>query len=262
MEKVLAFADDLSSGADTAWAWVCAQSWPGWRVDVVTVDGAISVDSTNGTWQAWVPGTPRQAPDGTAIAGVQHLVVGGDARSELAAVRADLMVAGPRGTGILKRLHIGSVVESLLGRSISPLLIARDPVPVRHALLAVDGSVHARQATELLGSMPWLPSVHVTVIGVDEGDHAIGSAVDAAANALAGVAAGVDRRILDYDEQSITVNVRYQIDEYLKDHHFDLLVLGTKGLHGVERLRLGSVADYFVHHAPCSVLLVHDESAD
>ncbi len=36
----------------------------------------------------------------------------------------------------------------------------------------------------------------------------------------------------------------------------DILAMGSRGLGSVERLMLGSVSDYVVHHAPCPVLVV------
>jgi nucleotide-binding universal stress UspA family protein len=38
----------------------------------------------------------------------------------------------------------------------------------------------------------------------------------------------------------------------------DLIVTGTRGLHGVERVILGSVARNVLLHAPCSVLVVRN----
>lgn len=38
----------------------------------------------------------------------------------------------------------------------------------------------------------------------------------------------------------------------------DLIVLGRRGLRGLKELLLGSVSNYVVYHAPCSVLIVQE----
>ena len=46
-------------------------------------------------------------------------------------------------------------------------------------------------------------------------------------------------------------------DEIIKAaHEDDLIVIGSKGRTGLDRLLMGSVAENVVRHAPCSVLLV------
>ena len=47
-------------------------------------------------------------------------------------------------------------------------------------------------------------------------------------------------------------------DSFLAEHRCDLVVVGTKGLTGSKRLRLGSVADYLAHHVRSSILIVRD----
>jgi nucleotide-binding universal stress UspA family protein len=42
-----------------------------------------------------------------------------------------------------------------------------------------------------------------------------------------------------------------------EDLEADLLVVGNRGMTGVRRYLLGSVADRVAHHAPCSVHIVH-----
>jgi nucleotide-binding universal stress UspA family protein len=37
----------------------------------------------------------------------------------------------------------------------------------------------------------------------------------------------------------------------------DLIVMGSRGRTGLSELVLGSVSNYVMHHAPCSVLIVH-----
>ena len=52
-----------------------------------------------------------------------------------------------------------------------------------------------------------------------------------------------------------------EIIAYAKLHEADLIVCGTHGRHGLNRLVLGSVAERVVHDAPCAVLTVKTESA-
>jgi nucleotide-binding universal stress UspA family protein len=43
---------------------------------------------------------------------------------------------------------------------------------------------------------------------------------------------------------------------YAREHHIDLIVLGTHGRRGVRHLVMGSVAEHVVRTAPCAVLTV------
>jgi nucleotide-binding universal stress UspA family protein len=42
-----------------------------------------------------------------------------------------------------------------------------------------------------------------------------------------------------------------------RERQADLVVVGSRGLTGLPRLVLGSVARNVLYHAPCSVLIVH-----
>jgi nucleotide-binding universal stress UspA family protein len=48
------------------------------------------------------------------------------------------------------------------------------------------------------------------------------------------------------------------IVDFAKDNGIDLIVMGTLGKSGIEKLLLGSVADRVIRHAPCPVLVVKD----
>lgn len=48
--------------------------------------------------------------------------------------------------------------------------------------------------------------------------------------------------------------------DFPKDHHSDLIVIGTTGLSSVERFVLGSVTNYVNRNAPCDVLVVRTEN--
>lgn len=51
-------------------------------------------------------------------------------------------------------------------------------------------------------------------------------------------------------------NPNLRICEEIKNQNVDLIVLGRRGHSGLSEIFLGSVSNYVVHHAPCSVLIV------
>ncbi|HEY9637269.1 MAG TPA: universal stress protein [Coleofasciculaceae cyanobacterium] len=50
----------------------------------------------------------------------------------------------------------------------------------------------------------------------------------------------------------------HEICKAAKEWHADLIVVGRRGLTGLTEAILGSVSNYVVHHAPCSVLVIQD----
>jgi nucleotide-binding universal stress UspA family protein len=49
------------------------------------------------------------------------------------------------------------------------------------------------------------------------------------------------------------------IRDLAKDWNADLIVMGRRGLNILTEVFLGSVSNYILHHAPCSVLVIHGE---
>lgn len=45
-----------------------------------------------------------------------------------------------------------------------------------------------------------------------------------------------------------------------KELAVDLIIMGSRGLSGLKELFVGSVSNYVLHHAPCSVLIVRPQS--
>lgn len=54
---------------------------------------------------------------------------------------------------------------------------------------------------------------------------------------------------------------RHAIVDEAKAWEADLIVLGSHGRRGLDRLLLGSVAEAVAHHAPCSVEIVRERAA-
>jgi nucleotide-binding universal stress UspA family protein len=47
-----------------------------------------------------------------------------------------------------------------------------------------------------------------------------------------------------------------------REHHADLIVMGTHGRTGLTRLLMGSVAEYVMRHAPCPVLAIRPGASE
>lgn len=78
--------------------------------------------------------------------------------------------------------------------------------------------------------------------------------------------------LTSYQEKATKANIEadyYQcqgspartICELAKEYNCDLIVIGRRGRSGISEMFLGSVSNYVLHHAPCSVLTIQ-KSAD
>lgn len=260
--KRITFGDDRSPGADIAWGWIAAQVWPGWMLDVVTVtdpDPEIASLFTHAPLHEFAPERPRTAPESSGMTEVRHLTTAYDPRIVLCEKHdSDLIVVGARGRGLLKSMHIGSTAEWLMRCPGTPLVIARAALPVRRVVVCADGSGHARRAVDVLASMPWISGCEVDIVTIVEGEDEVGAAAHEAAEVLRAAGAHATIRVIEPDVMSITVNARYRILDLIDQLQPDLVVMGTKGVTGLPRLVVGSVAGAVVHAAPCSVLLARD----
>ncbi|AFZ48567.1 UspA domain-containing protein [Cyanobacterium stanieri PCC 7202] len=54
----------------------------------------------------------------------------------------------------------------------------------------------------------------------------------------------------------LTGNIASEICELAEEWDADLIVTGRRGLKGLGEALLGSVSNYIVHHAPCTVLVI------
>ena len=74
--------------------------------------------------------------------------------------------------------------------------------------------------------------------------------------------------LTSYQQKAIAENVQVDqcqcqgspartICKLAKEHDCDLIVIGRRGRTGLAEMLLGSVSNYVLHHAPCSVLTIH-----
>ncbi|MFZ4812596.1 MAG: universal stress protein [Ilumatobacteraceae bacterium] len=251
--KTLVLGDDASIAADLAWLWINCHEWPGWRLELVTADATTDhrVDSDADELRPWTPPHPRRRFTESQLAEVVDLTCEMDPRLALSRP-TDLLVVGRRGPGLAKRMHLGSTAEWLMAHPPAPMLIARHGRQTHTAVLCADGSPHALAAATALCGLPWISEVAVTIASVDDGRVDVGHAVAAVADLVAATGARVSRR----DPRG---EPTHELLALLEDEQPDLVVLGTRGLTGIHRLRVGSTAGVIAHAVECSVLLACDE---
>ncbi len=64
---------------------------------------------------------------------------------------------------------------------------------------------------------------------------------------------------VEFQTEILTGRVKEVIIEEAKKIGADLIVLGSHGYGFLDRVLLGSISDFVVHHAPCSVLVVRED---
>lgn len=253
---LLVFGDDGKPSSDTAWRWITAHTWPGWSVDVVTAD----TDASHIEWGAPIRTAPWDPPwtrdSGDLDAGqIRFLTASADPRALLADASADLMVVGIKPSGPLSARLTGSTTEWLLHHPPSPLAIIRRTSPVVRVLVCVDGSPHAAKALETFASLPFAASSTTTLLAVDDGRTDTAS--------TEGAARALDGRVADVAVSHASGDPTEEILGAVETTRADLVVLGTRGLTGWKRLRLGSTASAVVRSTGSDSLVAcvaHDPS--
>jgi nucleotide-binding universal stress UspA family protein len=190
---------------------------------------------------------------------------------------ADLIVAGSRGHGPIASLVLGSVSAELVDHAPCPVLVARRPSAQR-VLFASDGSLPASDAEDVLTRWRIFDGATMRVVSVAEVVRpwhtglaptmyrqvvdAYGKDFEAAKSEHEAVARGAAGR-LEVAGRNVDATVRVgdaaaEILEEASIWQADLIVLGSRGLTGLSRLLLGSVARNTLQGTESSVMIVHD----
>jgi nucleotide-binding universal stress UspA family protein len=189
--------------------------------------------------------------------------------------QADLLMVGASESPRLAKVF-GSTADRVVRKSTRPVLVLRGalPVPPRRVLLPVDLSPLSadafRRGLDLLAQMDPRGSSQVEALFVmTEFDRQLltpkGQPEASEASALAELDRFVKRHGADAGrEVKPRVGLGYVEEEILArafDWEPDLIVLGTHGAGGFERMLLGSVASGVVRNGKASVLVVPPEAA-
>lgn len=189
----------------------------------------------------------------------------------------DVILVGSRGLSDPKGFLLGSISRRLVPRATRPVLVVKRPLPALHKILiAVDGSRHAKAAVRFVRDRLPPETDHVTLVSVVPpvvtelaaevltADQLASMTKPARANAEAVVRESRDVLLREGWPVHTEVRSGHPAETLLRcveEMQPDLLVAGSRGLRGRDRLVLGSVSDSLLKYAPCSVLIVQGRHA-
>jgi nucleotide-binding universal stress UspA family protein len=193
-----------------------------------------------------------------------------------------LIVLGSRGKGRIRRLLMGSVSDSVVRHAHCPVLVVRWKPVVFPAkiLLATDGSEDAVLAAQSAADLAarTRSELHVTHVGKVL-SHGVGVKASYVGGEVGPLPAD-SQELLDKESKELLEAQLTRMREAggsVTEAHLmsgradeeiiflaegvgaDLVVVGSRGLGGIRRARLGSVADSVVRHTHCPVLVVRRE---
>jgi nucleotide-binding universal stress UspA family protein len=194
--------------------------------------------------------------------------------------RAQLILMGSHGRGAVGRLLVGSTAQAVLRHAECSVQIIRSSQTEKTAqhegmrvLIPTDGSEYAEAALQSVADRPWPKGSEFKVIASPEYPVMVGeypyfapaqlselakSSRDHAAEAAktgAGVLTKAGLKVVSaVTEPSDTPS--HAILAASELWHADLIVLGSHGRRGFDRLVLGSVSETVALHAKCSVEVV------
>lgn len=194
-------------------------------------------------------------------------------------LRADLIVVGSRGLGVAASALVGSVSAALVDHASCPVLVARGP-HVSRILIATDGSQSAEAIPSVLLAWNVFREAPVQVLSV-----APSSTDRERAVILSGLVGGdetpvdasheIDRHRLMAGEMARRLvaggrkaegairigEAAPQIEAAAVEWGADLIITGSRGLSGLQRLLMGSVAHHVLLHSRSSVLVMRGHVA-
>jgi len=192
-------------------------------------------------------------------------------------IDADLIVVGSRGRGPIRSMLLGSVSAEVTNESRRSVLVARGK-NVSRVLVATDGTECSLVIPEVLATwdaLRGLEAIALSVTPVDSptfellislytfGEEPLESQREELRKRHRDYAAQMAQRLVGLG-MSTKAEVRsgdaaHEIVTAAAERQADLIITGSRCLHGVDQWLLGSVARNVVLHAHASVLVIRDK---
>jgi nucleotide-binding universal stress UspA family protein len=245
--------------------------------------GSVSVAfDTGGVEQEVIERLKRQSEEWAAETGefvdaAETAVVSGKPREEILDYASghgvDLLAMGTHGRTGIRRYVIGSVTEHVLRRAEAPVLTARadeeaNGGDISRVLVPTDGSDAAGAAVDHAVAVADACGAAVRVLSVVDtralaaqselapSDVVIESLEERSEHAISEVAERCEAAGLSVETAVARGPPSQAICEDAEESGADLVVMGTRGRSGLDRVLLGSVTERTVRHAPVPVMAV------
>ncbi len=231
----------------------------------------VVIERLNGRCEEWV------ATTGEFVDAAETAVHTGTPREAVLDYAAehdvDLLAMGTHGRTGIRRYAIGSVTEHVLRRAAAPVLTARADEPadggeVARVLVPTDGSEatdaavdHAVAVAGACGAALRILSVVDTRALAAQSDLAPSNAVvESLEERSERAVSEAAERCVEAGLSAETATARGPPSQAIcadaAEHDADLVVMGTRGRSGLDRVLLGSVTERTVRHAPVPVMAV------
>lgn len=250
--------------------------------------GSVSVAfDTGGIEQEVIERLQRQSEawaeeTGEFVDATETAVHSGKPREEILDYAAehgiDLLAMGTHGRTGIRRYVIGSVTEHVLRRAEAPVLTARadedaDGGEVDRVLVPTDGSEAAEAAVDHAVAVADACGAAIRVLSVVDtralaaqselapSDVLVESLEERSEHAVNEVAERCEAAGLSVETAVARGPPSRAICEDAEESGADLVVMGTRGRSGLNRVLLGSVTERTVRHAPVPVMAVPGEES-
>jgi nucleotide-binding universal stress UspA family protein len=177
--------------------------------------------------------------------------------------KSDLIVIGRRGITRLERALMGSVTAKVIGHSQrNVLVVPRDSIiKWENIVVTTDGSKYSEAAakeavalTKFWGEKCVLHAIAVTRKSATEDRIQISN------NALREIQLNAKKENIKVDTLLVKgkphESIHETIIEYAKEKNADIIVMGSRGRTGIQRLLIGSVTERVIGHTTCPVMVV------
>lgn len=193
----------------------------------------------------------------------------------------DLIVMGTHGRSAIAHFLLGSVSEKIVRYAPCPVLTVaqgrdnyQNNPEYQHVLVAFDFSEHSKEAARKAKDIASTYGARLQALHVIEQEvhpayyyrwkeSMIRDLPQIAAEAKESLQASLGEEGIEDLDIQVEIGegkVHKEISQFAREHRVDLIVMGTHGLSGVERMLLGSTTERLVRIASCPVLTVKPQA--